>query len=268
MFRELITYKGLTRAREKLMSCSPVAPPLLPTLTMAIMSTLQNGHYATIDIFMWSCLKFQRSIPSSPWRVHLSFYMTSPQSSSPRLSALQKLFSTDLYIFVSLEVQVIFSLKTYFQAPLLFSSFFQKNSDIKSLIKEVPVQAVQNQLPASGIQLPLLLHVPVIAPGPREECQGVGYRQAQAVPILLGVIITKHLKRRYVSPSKCCQKLRSNMEELGFAEDIKNFGFQQVMLNHALSQTMQFFHPMMGFFCSHKWLIVMSRISIQLNKRI
>ena len=45
-------------------------------------------------------------------------------------------------------------------------------------------------------------------------------------------------KHMYVSPSKCCQKLRSNMEKSGFAEDIKNFGFQQVMLNHALSQTM------------------------------
>ena len=30
----------------------------------------------------------------------------------------------------------------------------------------------------------------------------------------------------------------SNMEKSGFAEDIKNFGFQQEMLNHALSQTM------------------------------
>ena len=45
-------------------------------------------------------------------------------------------------------------------------------------------------------------------------------------------------KHMYMSPSKCCQKLRSNMEKSGFAEDIKNFGFQQVMLNHALSQTM------------------------------
>ena len=63
-------------------------------------------------------------------------------------------------------------------------------------MKEVPVQAVQNQLPASGIFLPSLLHVPVMAPGPREECQGVGYRQGQAVPILLGVIIAKHLKQR------------------------------------------------------------------------
>ena len=45
-------------------------------------------------------------------------------------------------------------------------------------------------------------------------------------------------KHMYVSTSKCCQKLRSNMEKSGFAEDIKKVGFQKVMLNHTLSQIM------------------------------
>ena len=51
-----------------------------------------------------------------------------------------------------------------------------------------------------------------------------------------------------MSPSKCCQKLRTNIEKLGFATDIKNFGLQQIMLNHALSHTLWFFYPMVGVF--------------------
>ena len=43
-------------------------------------------------------------------------------------------------------------------------------------------------------------------------------------------------KHMYLSPSKCCQKLCSNMEKSGFEEDIKKNGFQKVMLNHTLSQ--------------------------------
>lgn len=43
-------------------------------------------------------------------------------------------------------------------------------------------------------------------------------------------------KHMYVGPSKCCQKIRSNMEKNGFKEDIKKLGFQKVMLNHTMSQ--------------------------------
>ena len=43
-------------------------------------------------------------------------------------------------------------------------------------------------------------------------------------------------KHMYLSPSQCCLILKSNMEKKGFEDEIRNIGFQKVMLQHTLSQ--------------------------------
>ena len=43
-------------------------------------------------------------------------------------------------------------------------------------------------------------------------------------------------KHMYLSHSKCCIKLRSNMEKNGYEDDIRNIGYQKVMLEYTLSQ--------------------------------
>jgi hypothetical protein len=43
-------------------------------------------------------------------------------------------------------------------------------------------------------------------------------------------------KHMYLSPSQCCLILKSNMEKNGFEDEIRNIGFQKVMLQHTLSQ--------------------------------